>query len=198
MPNLTISEEYSIGLAQLATLPEEAIHELTLALTESPSSLSIRNADAVTSLVSAKVPSIPAQNLRHIIATLLSLHLIRASAEMCGDEFVENVVQAMKRSRRPDLSLDDATIDRNFRNRLRTLLGSGVLDRWLRERPADTGRSAHFRDKFLEAKGQRFTAAGKRERVARSLEALRQPSFIRLTLEEWRQIAEDSGLGDQS
>ncbi len=51
--------------------------------------------------------------------------------------------------------------------------------------------------KLVEAKRQRFTAEGKRERIAKSLSALNQPPSIRLTADEWRQIVEDPDLEDQ-
>ena len=50
----------------------------------------------------------------------------------------------------------------------------------------------------LEAlKRLHFSAAGRNERVARSLGALNQPETLRLTPEEWRFFAEDVDLEDQ-
>ena len=127
MPQLTIPEEYATGLAHLVALPEEAIRELTLALAESPASLNVRDTNAVTSLVSARVPSIPTKDLRRVMATLLSLSSVHVSTEISIDEFLDDIVQAMKRSKRPDLSLDDPAIDRRFRNRLKPLLKLSTL-----------------------------------------------------------------------
>jgi hypothetical protein len=122
MAQLTIPEEYTAGLAQLVALPDEAIHELTLALAKSPASLNVKDSGAVTSFISAKVPSIPTRDLRRVMAALLSLYSVRARSEVPTDEFLEDIVLAMKRSRRPDLSLDEPNLARNFQNRLKTLL----------------------------------------------------------------------------
>ena len=124
---LTIPEEYAAGLAHLVSLPDEAIHELTLALGESSASLDVKDANAVTSLISTRVPSIPTRDLRRVMASLLSLYSVRASSEVSTDEFVEDIVRAMKRSKRTDLSLDKPDIDRNFKSRLKTLLASSAL-----------------------------------------------------------------------
>lgn len=48
-----------------------------------------------------------------------------------------------------------------------------------------------------EAKSRRFSPERKHERVAESLAALKQPSRIKLTANEWRQIVEDIDLEDQ-
>lgn len=127
MPQLTIPEEYTAGLAQLITLPDETILELTSALAESSASLDVRDANAVTSLISSKVPSIPTRDLRLVMAALLSLYSVRASSEVPTDEFLEDVIRAMKRSRRPNLSLEDPDIDRRFRKRFKTLLDLNAL-----------------------------------------------------------------------
>jgi hypothetical protein len=127
MPQLTIPEEYTAGLAQLVALPDEAIRELTLALAESPASLDVKNANAVTSLISARVPSIPTKDLRRVMAALLSLYSVRASSEVPTGEFLEDIIRAMKRSRRSDLSLNSPAIESNFRNRLQTLLALSAL-----------------------------------------------------------------------
>ena len=127
MPQLTIPEEYTAGLAQLIALPDSAISELTSALTEGSASMDVRDPNAVTSLISARVPSIATKDLRHIMATLLSLYSVRASAEVPTDDFLEDVVRAMKRSRRPNLSLDDPDVYRNFRNRFKALLDLNAL-----------------------------------------------------------------------
>lgn len=127
MPNLTIPDEYTAGLGHLMALPDEAVRELTRALIESSASVDVRDANAVTSLISAKVPSIATRDLRHVMATLLSLYSVRASSEVPTDEFLEDVVRAMNRSGRPNLSLDDPDISRSFRNRLKTLLDLNAL-----------------------------------------------------------------------
>jgi hypothetical protein len=126
MAQLSIPDEYVAGLAHFITLPDEAIHELALALSESPASLDVKNSNAVTSLVSAKAPTIPTKTLRRVMAALLSLYTVRAASETPTDEFLDDVVRAMKRSRRPELSLDDTNADR-FRNRLKTLLSLSTL-----------------------------------------------------------------------
>ena len=51
--------------------------------------------------------------------------------------------------------------------------------------------------KLLEAMMNKFTAEGKRERIARALAALNRPPSIQLPLDEWRQITENPDLEDQ-
>jgi hypothetical protein len=55
-------------------------------------------------------------------------------------------------------------------------------------RTTDNNQTAPASEKLAEAKRQRFTAEGKSERISRSLAALNEPSHIRLTLDEWRQL----------
>ena len=71
------------------------------------------------------------------------------------------------------------------------------LVKWWRSPPVSAALQTVYNEKLVEAKMQRFTAEGKRERVARSLAALNQQPAIRLTPEEWRQIVEDPDLEDQ-
>jgi hypothetical protein len=127
MPHLTIPDEYAAGLAQLITLSDEAVQELTSALAESQSSLDIKAADAGTSLISSKVSSIPTRDLRRVLASLLSLYSVRASSDVSIEEFLDDIVLAMKRSKRSDLSLESAEVDQKFRNRLRVLLALSAL-----------------------------------------------------------------------
>jgi hypothetical protein len=127
MPQLTIPEEYIAGLAQIITLPDPAISELSLALSESPTSSNITDPSAVTSLISAKVSAIPTKELRRIMAALLSLYAVRGSAEIPADQFLDDIVRAMKRSGRTELALSDSSIEKNFRNRLQTLLALRIL-----------------------------------------------------------------------
>ena len=49
-----------------------------------------------------------------------------------------------------------------------------------------------------ELKKQRFSVEGNQERISRSLAALHEASAIKLSAEEWRSIAEDPDLEDQS
>lgn len=72
------------------------------------------------------------------------------------------------------------------------------LERWWHKETDNNYQSAPSAEKFADAKRQRFTVEGKRERIARSLSALNQAPHIRLTPTEWRQIAEDPDLEDQS
>ena len=127
MPYLTIPDEYAPGLAQLIALPDQAIRELTSALAESQAFVDIKDASVGTSLISAKVPSVPVKDLRRIMAALLSLYSVRASFDVSAEEFLEDLVRAIKRSRRPELTLDDPDLDRAFRHRLRELLALSGL-----------------------------------------------------------------------
>jgi hypothetical protein len=127
MPHLTIPEEYASGLAHISVLPDAAIHELTLALSESPASLDVKDANAVTSLISTKVPTIPTKDLRRVMSALLSLYAVRVASDTPAEEFLDDVVRAMRRSKRPELSLDDPGTHKNFRNRLKTLLAFGSI-----------------------------------------------------------------------
>lgn len=127
MPQLTIPEEYVAGLAQLIALPDEVVRELTVALSESPASGLVTNPGAVTSLISAKVPSIPTNELRRVVAVLLSLYAVLGSSETSADEFLNDLVRAMTRSRRTELAIDDPAIDKIFRARLKALLSLGGL-----------------------------------------------------------------------
>ncbi|HEX5483773.1 MAG TPA: hypothetical protein VFZ08_14210 [Terriglobia bacterium] len=45
---------------------------------------------------------------------------------------------------------------------------------------------------------QRFTPEGKSERVARALAALRREQPIKLSSKDWKWVAEDADLEDQS
>ena len=123
MPQLRIPDEYVPGLGQIVALPDGVIDGLTSALMESPASLDIKVA---TSSVSKKIPQIPPKDLRHIIATILSLYSIRASREMETGIFIEEIVRAMKRSNRPELALVDSEEPR-FRDRLQRLLSFRAL-----------------------------------------------------------------------
>lgn len=53
------------------------------------------------------------------------------------------------------------------------------------------------REKLAGAKRRHFTAIGKQERIAKSLAALSESPYIRLTPKEWREIVEDPDLEDQ-
>ncbi len=57
-------------------------------------------------------------------------------------------------------------------------------------RTTDNRNAASASEKLADAKRQRFTAAGKSERISKSLAALNEPSRISLTLDEWRQIVQ--------
>jgi hypothetical protein len=61
--------------------------------------------------------------------------------------------------------------------------------------PAYSGPPSN--EKLAEAKRLQFTTKGKRERIAKSLAAVRQAPAIRLPANEWRQIVEDPDLEDQ-
>ena len=63
--------------------------------------------------------------------------------------------------------------------------------RWFRAGPTDPI------SKLEALKKRRFSPEGRAERIARSLAALDQVATIRLTSEEWRQVAEDSDIEDQ-
>jgi len=65
-------------------------------------------------------------------------------------------------------------------------------------RTSDNRHTAPASEKLADAKRQRFTTAGKSERVSRSLAALNEPSRISLTLDQWRRIVENPDLEDQS
>ena len=112
MPQLTIPEQYVVGLAQIVSLNDEVIDELASALAKSPTSLDIR---AATSLVSSRVPAVSNKDLRHILTALLSLYSVRAFSEVGTDDFVDDITRAMKRSKRPELALDDSEIGNRFR-----------------------------------------------------------------------------------
>lgn len=45
---------------------------------------------------------------------------------------------------------------------------------------------------------RRFTPEGKAERVAKALAALRREQPTRLSAEDWKWVAEDADLGEQS
>lgn len=122
MARLTIPEEYVAGLAQIVALPDNTIHQLATVLAESPVSLDIKTA---TSLIAEKVPTIPNKDARRILAALLSLYSLRAYSETETDEFINDIVGAMKRSKHPDLALGDS--DSRFRDKLNRLLGSKTL-----------------------------------------------------------------------
>ena len=124
MAQLRIPEEYAPGLAQIVSLPDEAIHELISALGESPPSLDVK---AVASRVSANVAAISSKDLTRILVALLSLYSVRAVSETGADEFVDDICRAMKRSKRPELALDDPDIDSRFRDRLKRLLEFSAL-----------------------------------------------------------------------
>jgi hypothetical protein len=127
MRRLTIPDEYVGGLAQLVTLSDQAISELRAALAETQASLDVKDSSAGASLISSKISSIPTKDLRRIMASLLSLYTVRANSDISMDDFVEDVVQAMKRSRHPELSLKTPEIDQAFRNRLGALLAVRAL-----------------------------------------------------------------------
>jgi len=61
------------------------------------------------------------------MASLLSLSSVRVSSEVPIENFLDDVVRAMKRSERRELSFESPDGDRNFRNRLKTLLSLNVL-----------------------------------------------------------------------
>lgn len=108
------------------SLADDAIHELTTALAGSQT-LDVKDSNTVTSLISAKVSSISSKDLRRIMATLLSLYSVRASAEVAVPDFVDDVIHAMTRSKRPGLSLHDPESERKFRSRLAQLLTVGSI-----------------------------------------------------------------------
>jgi antitoxin (DNA-binding transcriptional repressor) of toxin-antitoxin stability system len=53
-----------------------------------------------------------------------------------------------------------------------------------------------YHEKLAGAKRRQFTALGKQERIAKSLAALSEPPYIRLTANEWREIVQDPDLED--
>jgi len=122
MPQLTIPDEYVAGFAQLVALPDETLNELTLALAGSPPSMDVKK---TTSVISTKIPSLSDSDLRNILTTLLSLYSLRAFSETEVDDFVNDIVRAMKRSKRPELALGEAY--GKFRDRLKRLLSFSSL-----------------------------------------------------------------------
>ena len=118
---LTIPEQYTSGLAQIASLPDSAIQEITSALATSPPMFDIKEA---TALISQKSPSLPNKDVRAILVVLLSLYSLRAVRQTDTDELVADISRAMKRSRRPELTLEG---EERFRARLKSLLGFGAL-----------------------------------------------------------------------
>ncbi|MCX6909619.1 MAG: hypothetical protein NTY01_16460 [Verrucomicrobia bacterium] len=57
--------------------------------------------------------------------------------------------------------------------------------------------SASPRSRLDWFKQHRFTPADKDERVARSMRALAQPVSIKLSVEQWREVAESADAEDQ-
>lgn len=128
MAQLRIPEEYAGGLGLIATLPDDAVGELAIALTgETLPSLDAKNANRSTGLISAKVPSIPIKDLRQIVATILSLYSVLVTSDVSVDDFVNDIIEAMRRSKRPDFSLQDPESPPRVQKRLKSLLGSNAL-----------------------------------------------------------------------
>jgi hypothetical protein len=78
--------------------------------------------------------------------------------------------------------------ERKFRRR---------VEKWWHKSTDFTYAGHPSSDKLAEAKRQRFTVKGRRERIAKSLAVLSQEPSIQLPAKEWRQIVEDSDLEDQ-
>jgi hypothetical protein len=126
MPQITIPEEYIGGLAHFLALPDTAFKELMSVLAQN-SNINVRDPSATTALISAKVPSLQTKDLRHMMATLLSLSSVYVHSDAPVDEFVSDMVRAMKRTKRPDLSLDGPEVETNFKSRLTSVLTVGTL-----------------------------------------------------------------------
>lgn len=58
-------------------------------------------------------------------------------------------------------------------------------------------RSSVAGSKLDRLKRQRFTAEGRTERIAKSLDALHQPQPIQLSREQWKALVDDADAEDQ-
>ncbi|HJZ12926.1 MAG TPA: hypothetical protein VJ521_12285 [Acidobacteriota bacterium] len=120
---LNIPDQYAPGLAEIASLPDAEIHAIVSSLQGSPPLLDVKSA---TALISSKTPSISNRELRNFLVALLSLYSLRAVRQLNTDDLVEEIIKAMRRSRKPELVLD-AEKENRFRERLRMLLGFEAL-----------------------------------------------------------------------
>jgi len=116
MTELTIPEVYAPGLAQIITLPDEAIDSLCSALDKTSEPVKVKS---LASDISEQI-SVPKADLRNIIRTLISLYSLQSAQDASPQELAKDIARAAQRSGRPELVIAD--MDR-LAGRLVRLLG---------------------------------------------------------------------------
>lgn len=123
----------------LLGLDDESVRDLAAALNETAPRLSV---GALAGSLAARFPRLPTAGLEQLLASLDSLHVLRAGRELSAAEVAEQISDAIEQHRAGTLRFD-GTSRSEFENRLKVLLDVSTAQRdWLadeiviRHRPA--------------------------------------------------------------
>lgn len=118
MAEPTLSQQRVAGLTLLRTLEEDSFKELMAALSDAR--LMLRPTDLMIHLV-PRVPSIPEENLKTIMETLMNLSAAQSRANVTTAQLTEDVCTVMEKTEDQGLKLVGPECD-TFRDRLLKLL----------------------------------------------------------------------------
>lgn len=122
MAALNLPQDYEHGLVELGTLDDKLFNELVVALETAGFAL---RPQTVSASVSSQVTGIPKSDVIQIIDMLVSMNVVRNSANVEKSQFVKDVTEAIADSDNDDLiSIDTDTIEK----RLSRILGTKSLE----------------------------------------------------------------------
>lgn len=122
MAALTLPEEYQQGLITLAKLDDKPFDKLLNALETAGFALQHRTLSAK---VSSQIETIPKQDIARIVEMLVSMNIVRRSANIEKSEFIDDVIEAIRESDNEELIFISAEW---VENRLGRLLGAKSLE----------------------------------------------------------------------
>ena len=92
MASLQIPEEYKVGLAKILYLDESSVQDLLSALADTPLVLSYKD---ISAKLKTKVKSLPEKDIDQIIEVLVSLSIVRYSADKTSAELIDDLCDAI-------------------------------------------------------------------------------------------------------
>ena len=123
MARLVIPEEYKGGMTTLLELKDAPIQELISALESAPLAMNYRT---LSERVAPQVASIPREDVEEILEILVSLYVVRTSADVPVPEFIIDLCEAMDESGDESLQIPSEKRD-NFSQRLINLFSINAL-----------------------------------------------------------------------
>ena len=92
MPTFTIPARHRAGLLSINKLQEPVFKNLAAALDEAPVALNRR---ALADSISAKISDVSVEALNEFVDTILTLYVVRATADVSVKVFVADVIKAL-------------------------------------------------------------------------------------------------------